>query len=51
MFSLQTKEGKNVLLDALDPEENGISFRIDRGSGSQSEIEGFEPYMEARDRA
>ncbi|KAF9515617.1 hypothetical protein BS47DRAFT_1341783 [Hydnum rufescens UP504] len=42
MFSLQTKEGENVLLDALDPEANGISFRIDRGSRSQLEIEGFE---------
>ncbi|KAF9515624.1 hypothetical protein BS47DRAFT_1360902 [Hydnum rufescens UP504] len=42
MFSLQTKEGRNVLLDALDPEANGISFRIDRGSRSQLEIESFE---------
>ncbi|KAF9515611.1 hypothetical protein BS47DRAFT_772646 [Hydnum rufescens UP504] len=42
MFSLQKKEGRNVLLDDLDPAMNGISFRIDYGSGSQLDIEGFE---------
>jgi hypothetical protein len=39
MFSLQTKEGRNVLLDDLDPAANGISFRIDRTSKMKSENE------------
>ncbi|KAF9515603.1 hypothetical protein BS47DRAFT_771182 [Hydnum rufescens UP504] len=39
MFSLQTTEGRNVLLDDLDPEANGISFRIDRTSKMKLEDE------------
>ncbi|KAF9515606.1 hypothetical protein BS47DRAFT_1341767 [Hydnum rufescens UP504] len=41
MFSLTTKGGRRILLDDLDPSANGISFRIDRGSRSQLEIEEF----------
>jgi hypothetical protein len=34
-FSLQTVDGRKILLDDLDPVANGISFRIDRRSRRQ----------------
>jgi hypothetical protein len=40
MFSLQAEDGRNVLLNDLDPAVNGISFRIDRGSRSQLGVQG-----------
>ncbi|KAF9515620.1 hypothetical protein BS47DRAFT_1341786 [Hydnum rufescens UP504] len=47
MFSLQTTEGRNVLLDDLDPAVNGISFRIDRTSKVELEIEDSELVYQA----
>ncbi|KAF9510453.1 hypothetical protein BS47DRAFT_1395988 [Hydnum rufescens UP504] len=43
MFSLPTLEGRNVLLEDLDPAVNGISFRIDRGRRSEWGEGIFEP--------
>jgi hypothetical protein len=47
MFSLQTTEGRNVLLDGLDPAVNGISFRIDRTSKVKLEIRDSELVYQA----
>jgi hypothetical protein len=47
VFSLQTTEGRNVLLNDLDPAVNGISFRIDRTSKVKLEIEDSELVYQA----
>ncbi|KAF9515628.1 hypothetical protein BS47DRAFT_773869 [Hydnum rufescens UP504] len=47
MFSLQTTEGRNVLLGDLDPAINVISFRIDRTSKVKLEIEDSELVYQA----
>ncbi|KAF9515608.1 hypothetical protein BS47DRAFT_771266 [Hydnum rufescens UP504] len=42
IFSLQTTEGRRILLGDLDPLANGISFRIDRTSRVKLEHEDSE---------